>query len=425
MKTVDRDRLNKRWDLVAVGVLVNTCLGTVYSWSIFRSPLEALLSIGAAESGIPYSVFLGVFAFTMPLAGNVISRFGTRATLAVGGALLGAGWIGAGLSSSLGATIVTYGVIGGAGVGFAYGVPLVVAASWFPARRGLAMGVTLAGFGVSPFLTAPLAEYLIGRFGVERAMITLGIFFVAIIWLLAPLLRRYDERRQTAEPGAIPAPAERDASAGILGELRPREMLRTVSFYGFWVCFGIGTLAGLTAIGMTASFGREAAGVSAASAAVAVSAFGVLNGVGRPIFGALHDALGVRLTAVISFAIIAVGAAISMLVEPGVEWPFYLGFGLFWLMLGGWLAVAPAATNRLFGSQNQAKNYGIMYTAYGVGALAGGLVSGVLHAEYGSFDPLFVFILFLCGLGGVIALLTLPTRGRSPEEPSSRRRGLL
>jgi len=412
MQTADTQRLNKRWDLVAIGVLVNTCLGTVYSWSIFRSPLEALLSIGAAESGIPYSVFLGVFAFTMPLAGSAISRFGPRMTLAVGGALLGAGWIGAGLSHSLGAMIVTYGVIGGAGVGFAYGVPLVVAGSWFPARRGLAMGVTLAGFGVSPFLTAPLAEFLIGSFGVERAMITLGVFFVAIIWGLAPLLRSYGDRRRDAAAPAAPAPALPDEEAGLLGELSPGAMLRTASFYGFWVCFGIGTLAGLTAIGMTASFGQEAVGLSAASAAVAVSAFGVLNGVGRPVFGALHDALGVRLTAVIAFAIIAVGAAVSMLVQPGLEWPFYVGFGIFWLMLGGWLAVAPAATNRLFGSQNQAKNYGIMYTAYGVGALVGGLVSGALHAEYGSFDPLFVFILVLCGAGVVVAAFTLPARAR-------------
>ncbi|MFW6260800.1 MAG: MFS transporter, partial [Spirochaetota bacterium] len=134
-------RLNKRWDLVALGVVVNMCLGTVYSWSVFRAPLEASLSLTTAQSGLPYSVFLAVFAFSMPVAGLLMARIGTRVTLLIGGVLVGAGWISGGLISSFVPLVVSYGVVGGAGVGFAYGVPLAVAGSWFPARRGLAMGV--------------------------------------------------------------------------------------------------------------------------------------------------------------------------------------------------------------------------------------------------------------------------------------------
>jgi OFA family oxalate/formate antiporter-like MFS transporter len=429
----DLARLDRRWDLVAVGVLVNACLGTVYAWSVFRAPLEETLGVGPAQIGIPYAVFLAAFAFTMPLAGSVLARHGTRWTLVVGGALLGAGWIGAGLSESLPMMVVTYGVVGGAGVGFAYGVPLVVAGSWFPARRGLAMGVTLAGFGLSPFLTAPLAELLIRRFGVSTAMISLGVLFVVVIWLVAPVLRRFEEggsrpgrgagaavpaRAGAEEAGATDTEAPGDgARADTRGpraaggrQATPAQMLRSRSFYGLWSCYVFGTLAGLTAIGMTASFGQEAAGLSAAAAAGAVSVLGIFNGAGRPLFGAIHDAIGPRATVVLAFVLIAVAAATSLLAGGGSAVAFFCGFGIFWLMLGGWLAIAPAATSRLFGPRHYARNYGIMYTAYGVGALAGSAAAGALHARFGSFDPLFVFILVLCGLGIVVALGTLPGR---------------
>ena len=431
------DRLNKRWDLVALGVVVNMCLGTVYSWSVFRAPLEASLSLTTAQSGLPYSVFLAVFAFSMPVAGLLMARIGTRVTLLTGGVLVGAGWISGGLISSFVPLVVSYGVVGGAGVGFAYGVPLAVAGSWFPARRGLAMGVTLAGFGVSPFVTAPLAEVLIVRIGVQPAMVALGAGFAVVIPALAGFFTRHepepdgaDRRASSSQAGASasaetrpPAEAtspsaaavvtgERPAGEGAGGadgpslqhELGPAAMLRSPNFYGLWIAYVVGTLCGLTAIGMTASFAQQTAGLSGPAAAAAVSAFGVLNGVGRPLFGAVHDATGVRRSIVIAFVLIAAGAAAAMFARPDLPLPFFVGFGIFWLMLGGWLAIAPAATTRLFGARNYVKNYGIMYTAYGVGALAGGAASGALFERFGSHTPLFLAIIGLCVVGAVVAV---------------------
>jgi OFA family oxalate/formate antiporter-like MFS transporter len=184
-------------------------------------------------------------------------------------------------------------------------------------------------------------------------------------------------------------------------------MLRRRSFYGLWICYAIGTLAGLTAIGMTAPFGQEVAGLSAPAAAAAVSAFGILNGVGRPLFGAIHDALGTRRTVVVSFGLIVIAAVVSLLAGAGLALPFFIGFGLFWLMLGGWLAIAPAATTRLFGPQNYARNYGIMYTAYGVGALVGGSAFGALYGRFGSYSPMFIFVIGTCVVGIVVGLAML------------------
>jgi OFA family oxalate/formate antiporter-like MFS transporter len=310
----------------------------------------------------------------------------------------------AGFAGGLVPLVLTYGVVGGAGVGLAYGVPLAVAGSWFPDRRGLAMGLTLAGFGVSPFVTAPLAEFLIVRVGVQSAMSLLGIGFIVIIAAFTAVFR------SAPEAAGAEALAGEQVSAGqpaAAREVPPSVMLRSRSFYGLWICYAIGTLAGLTAIGMTAPFGQAVAGLSAPAAAAAVSAFGVLNGIGRPIFGALHDALGTRGSVVLSFVFIAAAAAVSLFAGSGMSLPFFIGFGLFWLMLGGWLAIAPAATTRLFGARNYPSNYGIMYTAYGVGALVGGSAFGVLYGRFGSYSPMFVFVIALCIVGIGLALFLL------------------
>lgn len=394
-------RLNRRWELVALGILVNACLGTVYSWSVFRTPLELVLGMSPGQSGVPYAVFLGAFAFSMPVGGLLIPRIGSRATLLLGGLLVGAGWIAAGLVDSYGLLVLTYGVIGGAGVGLGYGVPLAVAGSWFPDRRGLAMGLTLGGFGVSPFVTAPLAERLIAGYDVQTAMVYLGIGFFAVIAALFWVFRQPDASGQL---GASPD-----------DDLSTRQMLRTGRFYVLWSTYALGTLAGLTAIGMTASYAQQVLGMDAAAAALAVSVFGVMNGVGRPLFGWLHDRSKTHTAIVVAFALVALGALLSFLASPNRLYLFYLGFSVLWLMLGGWLAIAPAATVRLFGATHYTPNYGVTYTAYGVGALIGGAVSGIIFDLIGSYRPVFLVIVGLCVVGSVVAGVGLnPARIKRP-----------
>jgi MFS transporter, OFA family, oxalate/formate antiporter len=404
MTSISNTKLNKRWDLVAIGIVAYLCLGAVYSWSVFREPLEAALGASPAQSGIPYSVFLGAFAFSMPLGGVMMSRIGPRPTLLLGGLLLGTGWISAGFAEQMAAVTATFGLLGGLGVGLGYGVPLAVVGTWFPGRRGLAMGLTLIGFGASPFLTAPLADSLIRSYGVQSAMVVFGGLFAVVVAVLSVFVVMPD--------------GEESRVVGSLSttHFTLRQMVGTPRFYAFWVCYVIGTLSGLTVIGMTASFGREVVALSAPLSAAAVAAFGILNGLGRPLFGSLHDRLGTRFTVVLSFVLIAAGAALSLLAQAGVALPFYAGFGFLWLMLGGWLAIAPAATTRLFGSTYYAANYGVMYTAYGVGALAGGSASSALYARFGSYRPLLLLIILLSAVGIVIALSQLPAaRSRTSE----------
>jgi len=125
-----------RWLLIPFGLVVLLCLGTVYSWSIFRKPLEELLGIGATESLLPFTVLLVVFAILMPITGFYIDRFGSRRVTAVGGIVMGLGYMLSSSANSIFTLVLTYGVIAGIGVGIAYGVPLAVVARWFPECKG-------------------------------------------------------------------------------------------------------------------------------------------------------------------------------------------------------------------------------------------------------------------------------------------------
>ncbi|HOD73845.1 MAG TPA: MFS transporter, partial [Candidatus Bipolaricaulis anaerobius] len=145
-----------RWGYVALGFVANVCMGAVYAFSVFRKPLEELWGISATSSGLPFMVFLAVFALGMALAGGLVERWGPRKTGILGGILVGLGWILAGFSPNIGVLTLFYGVIAGAGVGVAYGCPIAVAGRWFPDRRGLAVGLTLAGFGASALVVAPI-----------------------------------------------------------------------------------------------------------------------------------------------------------------------------------------------------------------------------------------------------------------------------
>ena len=148
----------KRWRYILAGILMFLCLGTVYSWSVFRKPLEELFQIGSTESGLPYMLFLACYSFLMPVGGLLLEKNTPRKVILLGTLLVGGGWILAGYSQNIIHLSLTYGLMAGSGVGIIYGVPMAVVARWFPDKTGFAVGLTLLGFGLSPLITAPAAR---------------------------------------------------------------------------------------------------------------------------------------------------------------------------------------------------------------------------------------------------------------------------
>lgn len=390
-----------RWLVVGSGFLINVCLGTVYAFSLFRKPLEELWGVGATASGLPFMVFLAVFAGGMAVAGRFLDGWGPRRTALLGSALVGTGWALAGLSPNVGVLTLTYGVVAGAGVGFLYGCPIAMATRWFPERRGLAVGLTVVGFGASPLLTAPILSALIARVGPLPTFLYVGLAFTVILVALSLPLR-------FPQAGWVPnGGAGNGRSRPPLAELPPQAMVRRPTFYYLWAAFAIGCLSGLMAIGIAAPFGKEVASLSPSVAAAAVSVFAIFNGLGRPLFGWLTDRTSPRSTAVLSFTLVLVAAGVLGLWGAGNALAYFVCFSLLWLTFGGWLAIAPTATAQLFGVKNYGRNYGIVYTAYGAGAILGNVLSGLVRDATGSYGAVFYPVMGLAVVGIAVAVVGL------------------
>jgi len=391
-----------RWMLVVLGMVINLCLGSIYSWSVFVKPLTDYYTgvlgqtVTANDILMPFSVFLAFFAIAMPFTGKYIERYGPRNITIIGGVLTGLGWLLASVSTSVPMLYVMYGVIGGIGVGIAYGVPVAVSARWFPDRRGLAVGLTVLGFGFSAFFTANIAGWFITAYGVMNTFRIFGIAFIILIILLALPLRF---------PAAGWVPKGWTAPALKPGEEKPCEfdrakMLKSPSFYGLWTCYFIGCLAGLMAISIAKPVGTDV-GIEAGLATMLVGFFAVFNGGGRPVFGALTDKPTPRNAAMVSFILIAL-ASLLMWQIPIV--PVYiLAFAILWGCLGGWLAIAPTTTGSYFGTCDYPRCYGVVFLAYGAGAIAGPQLAGFIKTSTGSYIGVFPYVLALAVVGIVIA----------------------
>lgn len=409
-KILGMDAEKGRWALVLIGMAINLCLGTIYSWSVFVGPLTDYFkgSLGQAVTAnevlMPFSVFLAFFAIAMPFTGKYIELLGPRNVTVIGGVLTGLGWLLASMVSSVWMLYLVYGVIGGIGVGIAYGVPVAVAARWFPDRRGTAVGLTLLGFGFSAFLTANIAGYLISATGVMTTFQLFGLAFIVLIVLLA-LPLRFPPAGWKPVGWTPPAPGSGSQAAC---ECNRAEMVRNSSFYGLWICYFIGCLSGLMAISIAKPVGTDV-GVAAGLATVLVGFFAIFNGGGRPVFGGLTDRFSPRNTAILTFFLIGM-ASLMVWMIPGVM-TYIIAFAVLWGCLGGWLAIAPTATASYFGTCDYPRCYGVVFLAYGAGAIAGPQLAGFIKTTTGSYLGVFPYILTLAVLGIIVAFLFM----KSPQ----------
>jgi OFA family oxalate/formate antiporter-like MFS transporter len=400
-KILGMDAEKGRWVLVILGLIINLCLGSVYAWSVFVAPLTNYFTkdlgqtVTASEILLPFSVFLAFFAIAMPFTGKYIEKYGPRNITIIGGCLTGLGWLLSSFAGSVQLLYLFYGVIAGVGVGIAYGVPIAVSARWFPDRRGLAVGLTVLGFGFSAVLTANIAGYLIGASGIMNTFRVFGIAFIILIILLSlPLKFPAAGWKPAGWTPPAPKPGEE------ICECDRGKMLKTSTFYGLWACYFIGCLAGLMAIGIAKPVGTDV-GVEAGLATMLVGVFAVFNGFGRPVFGALTDKLTPRNTAMVSFVLIALA---SLLIWQMPTVPVYiLVFVILWGCLGGWLAIAPTATASYFGTCDYPRCYGLMFLAYGAGGIAGPQLAGFIKTSTGSYLGVFPYVLALAVVGIVIA----------------------
>ncbi|MBF0256905.1 MAG: OFA family MFS transporter [Gammaproteobacteria bacterium] len=399
--------LNRGISVVAAGTGINLALGVLYSWSIFKESITQSVQQGGAGGfhwdlasiNDPYALACLVFAFCMIPAGRMQDHLGPRLTAFSGGVLVSLGFLLISQSYNYWVWLLGFGGLVGAGIAFGYAAATPAALKWFsPTRSGLIAGIVVSGFGLAPAYIAPLGNWLVQTQGLLDTMQFFGIAFLLVVSLLSLLLVKPPEHHQ---PAAQIDARHHGASVAQPG-FTPRELLRKWRFWALWVLYFIGAGAGLMVIGSISGMAKMSMG-ELAFLAVAILALG--NASGRIILGQLADRYGRSLTLawVFLFQALLMFAAAFASPDSGallvVLMATLIGFNY-----GANLAIFPSITKVLWGMRHFGVNYGMLFTAWGLGGFVMVKLSEWLKASSGNFTSSFLVAGCLLLLGVGIAL---------------------
>jgi len=278
-----------RWWRVVGGLLMNLALGSLYAWSVFVAPLEKEFGWKRADTSWVFTWAVVVFAIAFIVAGRLQDKLGPFKISMVGCILLTIGFLLSARTTSLGYLIFSFGILVGIGNGFGYATPIPVMAKWFPDKRGLAVGLAVAGYGGGSAIFGPLANlYLIPHYGWRTTLVVLGVIFFGMTLVGAFLLKNPPVGYRP--PGWTPAPASKAAATTY--EFSPGETLRTPTFYFMWIAYALGTFGGFMVISQLVPFAKSVGVAGAALTAIPLVIGAAGNASGRIFSGWMSDALG-------------------------------------------------------------------------------------------------------------------------------------
>ncbi len=374
---------NLGWQVTLAGLGINLALGILYTWSVVSKAITKEWQWTETQSAWPYSIACLTFSFLMVPAGRLQDRMGPRLAASIGGLLVGAGMILASIMGTYWGYILGFGVLAGAGIGFGYAAATPPAVKWFPAAKtGMIAGIVVSGFGLASVYAAPLANWLLAAVGIGNTMLILGIAFLIVVVGLAQLL-------VPPPKGYTPAgtPASKAAASPPKRDFAPTEMCRTVQFYLLWFMYACGAGAGLMIISKLAKIGEQQAGI--ALGFVLVAALAVGNGAGRIAAGSLSDILGRQTTMLICFLLQAVLMIVLSQAQKGTALATVPALAIVSALIGANyganLALFPSITKDYYGLKNFGVNYGLVFTAWGVGGFLFALLQGYLYDAYKTF----------------------------------------
>lgn len=371
------------WVIVGVGGLAGAVtMGLVQSFSVFLPPLQHGLGASRATLSLAFSVNMLTFGASSLLGGALVDRYGTRRLAAAGGILFGLGLLLAARSQGVGQLILTLGAVAGLGMGALQGPLQYLTARWFDRRKGLALGVLLAGAGLGTMVISPLAEVLIRWQGWRATFVVLGLLAVASILATVPLLVESPEACGLGPDGVLAANG-REASARALSPWTSRTAVRTRAFWtllGTWFCCCTshsGPLVHVAAHAMDV-------GVSASWAAGMLSGFGASAFLGRIVLGVVADRIGGRRTLIGALA----AQAVLMAAIGGLHgaWALMGVSVLFGLAYGGVFAQYPVILREYFGATRVGAVYGSAMAVNAVAMALGPFLAGLIHDVTGTYQ---------------------------------------
>jgi OFA family oxalate/formate antiporter-like MFS transporter len=438
---VDKEsKVVNRWIIAIGAIMIQLALGAIYAWSAFTTPLQGTdtaiseFAFNKTQTQAIFSAGLVTFAIFTIIGGRLSKKYGPRKIALLGGIFLGLGYI---LSSFVGANfplkLILIGIVGGAGIGLAYVVPIAVGVKWFPDKKGLVSGLAVAGFGFGAFIWILMAnppsvlgfsgliqqqcgsyQYTIAN--VDATFRLYGVAFLILVVIGSFVMINPPEGWK---PKGWNPPEDKSKDKKATKDLFPKDMLRTRQFYLLWLMFCIGALAGLMVIGNIQNFAKnpvdgfvghggfnpaQAVDFAVIGAAVCLPIF---NGLGRIIWGQISDKIG-RRKALLSMFLFQGVTMIIFFYSTSNPYFFYIFAALIGFNFGGNFALFPAATADSFGSENVGLNYGYVFTSYGIGGIVGPILAGVVQDAGLSFLYAFIPAAAMCFIAAFLVIVYKP-----------------
>jgi oxalate/formate antiporter len=401
--------LQNRWFQLLISLICMMAISSPqYVWTLFTKPLSAKLGVPLSELQITFSMLIVLQTFFSPFQGGLIERFGARRLISIGTLMSGLSWVLASQASSIGMLYLSYGLVGGLGTGIVYVGVVGQMVRWFPDRRGFAVGMVAAGYGMGAILTTfPISSALAGQ-GLESTLWQFGIIFAVIGVIASQALRSPDPMT------ALPATRVVQSTGN---DLAPRQMLRTPLFWLMFCMMTMMSTSGLMVTSQMASFARDFGitnvmvfGLAALPLALTIDR--LTNGLTRPFFGWVSDHFGRENTMFFAFALEGVAMALWLMTRDNAVL-FVLLSGVVFFGWGEIFSLFPSTLTDTFGTRNATANYGWLYISQGIGSILGGPLAALMHEKTGSWHPVFGTAITLDILAAVLALLVLkPWRKR-------------
>jgi len=379
-------KMKNRWLIALAAVGIHISIGSVYAWSVFTKPLEAKFHWSLTSISWTFSIAILFLGLSAAFLGHFVEKYGPRASGTLSAFLFGIGMAGAGYAisiESLPLLYITYGMLGGIGLGVGYITPVSTLVKWFPDRRGLATGLAIMGFGFASMISSPIMNKLIVSIGISNTFYLLAAIYFVIILCSAQYLQAppegYNPLGATNTTSTTNTLMKKD-----LSQLTANEAIKTKRFWSLWVMLFINITCGIAILAVASPMGQELAGMSVAKAATLVGIMGIFNGLGRIGWASISDYIGRPNVYTLFFAI----QVIAFFVLPHISQSIVFSIILFIIMTcyGGGFASIPAYIGDLFGTKQLGAIHGYILTAWSAAGVAGPSIVSWIRESTGSYQ---------------------------------------
>ncbi len=400
-------KTKNRWLMAIAAMIIHMCIGSVYAWSVYVKPIQSTMSWTLTDVTITFSIAIFFLGLSAAIMGKFVERKGPRIAATLAAVLFGLGTMGSGLAIALESKTLlylTYGVLGGAGLGIGYISPVSMLVKWFPDRRGMATGLAIMGFGFASAISGPAIKILIDVVGISSTFYILGAVYFVAMFSAAQYLANPPEGYMPERFSDAIASGKKKIKEDLVNITR-NEAVKTARFYGLWLMLFINVTCGIAIISVASPLLQEVIGISALAAASAVGLMGIFNGAGRIIWASVSD----YLTRPIVFILFFITQILAFYLLTTVTSVLFFTVLVYYIMTcyGGAFASIPAYIGDIFGTKELGAIHGYILSAWALAGLAGPIIIAYVKDSTGSYTgTLYVFVgLFLIALITSILML--------------------